>query len=226
MKEILRDEIKAMVDVVVEPLRKDLKETQATLAKFQQDLKQAIVKNEDLEQYSRRACLRIAGIQESRNEDVTQIIMQLAQHVKAAISPHDIDRAYRVGKPKYVTSEDFPESEEEISDELNEPKISREILVKFTNTSARLRMLKGRAVLRTNKENTFINEDLTKKRRDLAFQCRKLKKDKHIQKTWVYNGNVFILDNDSNKVRITALEDLDPYKPPTPRLGAGQPAGQ
>ena len=194
--------------------------------KVQQELKQATVRNDDLEQYSRRACLRIAGINETSNEDVAKKVMELAHRVNANITIQDIDEAHRVGKPSDEATEDLSEQEQDISDEPREPKRSQEIIVKFTNYSARLRMLKGRAILCENKQNVFINEDLTKKRRNLAFQCRKLKKDKHIQKTWVYNGNVFILDNDGNKVRITALEDLDPYKPAPRGQAVGQPTGQ
>ena len=114
------------------------------------------------------------------------------------------------------------DSEEDITDEVREPR-SREIIVKFTNTSVRLHMLKGRAVLRTRNANTYINEDLTKKRRDLGFESRKLKKAGRIDKTWVYNCNVYIKDKGDNKLCITSMEDLDPFQPPKQRLAAGQP---
>ena len=47
------------------------------------------------------------------------------------------------------------DSEEDITDEAREPR-SREIIVKFTNTSVRLHMLKGRAVLRTRNANITL----------------------------------------------------------------------
>ena len=184
----------------------------------QKELKKVIVKNDDLEQYSRRSCLRIAGIIEDATEDVTQKVMELAQSIAAHISIHDIDRAHRVGKPR----DDFPDSEEDITDIARERRL-RKIIVKFTNTSARPNMLKGRAVLRTRNANTYINENLTKQRRDLAFESRKLKKSGRIDKTWVYNGNVYIKDNDDNKLCITSMGDLDPFQPPRQRLAAGQP---
>ena len=93
--------------------------------------------------------------------------MELAQSIAAHISIHDIDSAHRVGKPR----DDFPDSEEDITDGVGEQR-PREIIVKFTNKSAHLNMLKGR---RTRNANTYINEDLTKKRRDLAFESLKLK---------------------------------------------------
>ena len=92
---------------------------------------------------------------------------------------------------------------------------AREIIVKFRTHGARLQMLKGRDFFCERKEKIFINEDLTKTRKNLAFTCRKLKKDTNssIVRTWIYNGNVFIQDSDENKVRVSCLEDLDTYKP-------------
>ena len=39
------------------------------------------VKTDDLEQYSRRSCPRIAGIAERDDEDVTQLVLNLANRV-------------------------------------------------------------------------------------------------------------------------------------------------
>ena len=79
------------------------------MAKVQQELKQATVRNDDLEQYSRRACLRIAGINETSNEDVTKKVMELAHRVNANITIQDIDKAHRVGKPSDEATEDLSE---------------------------------------------------------------------------------------------------------------------
>ena len=93
---------------------------------------------------------------------------------------------------------------------------NREIIVKFRTYGARLQLLKGRAFFCNRKENVYINEDLSKIRKNLAFACRQLRKNKKspVTETWVYNGNVFIQDNEDNKIRITSFEDLNPYKPP------------
>ena len=87
--------------------------------------------------------------------------------------------------------------------------------LKFRSSDARLELMKARKFCRERKLKIYINEDLTKTRKNLAFACRKLKKDAKstVAKTWVYNGNVFIQDNDDNKVRVTTMEDLDPYIP-------------
>ncbi|MEW8544142.1 MAG: hypothetical protein AB2693_11465 [Candidatus Thiodiazotropha sp.] len=210
VKMLLRDEIADLVEqrlaLVMEPIKSEISAMKEALAKVQNDLKLANVRNDDLEQYSRRSCLRISGINETVNEDTTKIVLDLAKRVGASIDPKDIDISHRVGRPI---------NHSDISDEPQAPPGRREIIVKFNNYNARLNLLKGRSVLRAQKANIFINEDLTKKRKDLAYMCRQLKKNRQscVTKTWVYNGNVYIQDNSESKHRITCIEDLEPFKP-------------
>ena len=56
-----------------------------------------MTKIDDAEQYSRRSCLRIAGIQESNNENTDDIVLNLAGPLNIDLNPHDIDRSHRVG---------------------------------------------------------------------------------------------------------------------------------
>ena len=159
----------------------------------------------------RRSCLRISGIPESANEDVSKVVLDIARRVGADIKPEDIDRTHRVGivRDQNVNRND----ENEMADGRRFMRNKgREIIIKFNNYNARLKMLKGRASLREQKANIYINEDLTKTRKDLAFECRRLLKAKSITKTWVYNGNVYCQDRSNNKVRVTSLEDLDRFK--------------
>ena len=93
---------------------------------------------------------------------------------------------------------------------------SREIIIKFTNSSAQLRLLQGRTKLRDNHINDiFINEDLTPARKELAYECRKIKRtwQSNVDKTWVYAGYPHIVDKSGNKVKITCMSDLDVYRP-------------
>ena len=214
VQELVSKDVEKIVEkkiaLEIAPLQKEVDKLSKSLAKVQKELKNVKIQNDDLEQYSRRSCLRISGIAEDDSEDTTQLVLDLAVRCGANIHMDDIDRSHRVGKPQTQNNDD-----EDISDEPRVPIRAREIIVKFRTHGARLRMLKGRAFFRERKEKIFINEDLTKTRKNLAFACRKLKKDTNssIVRTWIYNGNVFIQDSDENKVRVSCLEDLDPYKP-------------
>ena len=65
--------------------------------KLQDEVNELQVKHDDMEQYSRRMCLRISGIPEAENEDVTKLVLDFAKRVNANVGPSDIDRAHRVG---------------------------------------------------------------------------------------------------------------------------------
>ena len=221
MKELLKEDIEQQVQQQVElkvaqrmaPLQDELNELKKRLAKVEKELKKALVRNDDLEQYSRRPCLRVSGIPETQGEDTTGIVLDLAKRCGAKIGVDDIDVSHRVGPGKSNTQDDGDIAD--IADEPQERK-HREIIVKFRKHGARLQLLKGRAYFRTKKEKVYINEDLCKPRKNIAFACRQLRKneDSPIVKTWVYNGNVYIQDKDDNKLRITSLDELEPFKPP------------
>ena len=216
VQELMSKDIEKVVEkkvaLEVASLQKEMDKLTKTLAKVQKELKEVKIHNDDLEQYSRRSCLRISGIAENEPEDTTKIVLDLAARCGANIRMDDIDRSHRVGRPNTQTIGD--DDMTDMTEGTREPTRAREIIVKFRTHGARLQLLKGRAFFRDRNENIFINEDLTKTRKNLAYTCRKLKKDLHssIVKTWVYNGNVYIQDSDENKVLVSCSDDLDPYK--------------
>ena len=64
-------------------------------------------KIDDLEQYQRRQCLRIFGVEEKHNEDIDQLVMQVTQKIGVELNIHDIDRSHRVrrsdtGRPRPI----------------------------------------------------------------------------------------------------------------------------
>ena len=105
-----RGEIVAMVDTVVQGVLKGLREQVTSLQKSNLDLQN---ENKSLasrvgalesqvnqaEQYSRRNCLRISGIQESSNENTDEIVLKMASDNGSGIQPIDIDRSHRIGNP-------------------------------------------------------------------------------------------------------------------------------
>lgn len=216
LKAVLKDEIeqlvKSRVALETEALRKELCDVKASCEKLKSDLELLNTKHDDIEQYSRRMCLRLSGIPETSNENVSELVLDFAKRVGADVGPSDIDRAHRVGKPTTIRTN---------TDTVNgrngtnaQPPQGREIIIKFTNSTARLSLLKGRAKLREDRvKHIFINEDLTPARKTLAYECRRIKRlrNSNISKTWVYAGYPWILDRSGRKVKITCLSDLAPY---------------
>ena len=219
LKQLLKDDIDELIEqrvvLKITPLENEVECLKKTVSQLENELKKVTVRNDDLEQYSRRSCLRISGIAETEHEDTTQIVLDVARRCGAKIGIDDIDRSHRVGPGKAADGQETDDFGD-ISDEPRRSRKNREIIVKFRSHGARLQLLRGRAFFRDKNEKVYINEDLCKTRKNLAFVARQLKKNEKstVTRTWVYNGNVFVQDNEDKKVRITSSEDLDPYKPP------------
>ena len=231
LQQEISDQVQKQVDDATKSLKTELTHAKTELEQTKSDLSDLRADHESLrtevvalqnkqdetEQYSRRMCLRISGIKETKNEDVTLKVLEFAKAVNAKIMPADIDCAHRVGPSSTVINDDelgvFDDGTTGDHSEQREAR-GREIIIKFTNSSARLNLLKGRSVLRDrNMKSFFINEDLTPTRKKLAFECRRIKRIKNskINKTWIYAGYPHILDTAGNKIRITCLSDLEVY---------------
>ena len=203
LKSLLTDEIKSIVTVKVEAKTASINAELDELKTFKESavIEIQTLKNslDDQEQYSRRMCLRISGIDESDNEDTDKIILELARRMNVDLKSSDIDRSHRVGVRGENLNGQGPRS--------------REIIVKFINYKSRLNFIRGRKVLREKNARVYINEDLTQSRKSLFFKCRQLLKQepKRIDAAYSLDGNIYIVDNKGRKHRVRSLSDLDPY---------------
>ncbi len=121
IKELMMTEIETMVDLKVkdatESYRKDIRDIQSRNQQLQSEVRSLRSDVDNLEQYSRRNCIRISGIDEANDENVEHVVRNIAERLKVDITPADMDRCHRVGRPYQ-----------------NRP---REIIVKLTNYRAR-----------------------------------------------------------------------------------------
>ena len=231
VQKLMRADINQLVKFEVQPATNHLTKKVVTLQKSNDDLSTQVRdlngKVDDLEQYGRRMCIRISGVPEMQDENVNDLVMKVRDEIHANVTRHDIDRAHRVGRKDDSgktdgRDDDITDGQETAAKTVSR---SRDIIVKFTNSTARLEFLKGRKALREMKANIFINEDLTASRMKLAFQCRDLKRDKNssVSKTWVFGGNVFVQDTGGVKHKILTLSDLNTFSAAS---GQAPPAGQ
>ena len=208
MKTLLKEDIDKLVEtriaLEVEPLKNQLAAANTSISELKERVKCLARQQDELEQYSRKSCLRVSGVNETANEDINKVVLDLANHVEADISQSDIVAAHRLG---IDSSNDSGTGRSVVSKNK-----CRDIIIKFSNFDARYRMLKGRVKLRDAHSKVFINEELTRTRRMLAYESRQLKKKDLIKKTWVYKGNVYILDKSDNKLSVWCLDDLSPYQ--------------
>ena len=89
-----------------------LKEKNSSLEDENTTLKDRVamleVKVDKAEQYSRRYCLRLSGLPETKDESVDGKIMELAAAIDADLTITEIDRAHRLGKPRGEASKTKP----------------------------------------------------------------------------------------------------------------------
>ena len=152
-------------------------------------------KIDDLEQYGRRNSLRFNGVSESDNEDVVEKAMKLmndTMKVTPPVSMENIDRVHRVSRKK----ENAP----------------RGILVKFATYNVCSRVFRSKKNLKIDrdsqnldsedKQQVFVNEDLTQTRSKLLWQARTLKRQKQITDCWSWDGNILVKDKQSKIIPI------------------------
>ena len=64
------------------------------------DLQETADQVNELEQYSRKQCINVNGVPEKQNENVAQLVLEIARAAGAELSPSDVDAAHRVGRPR------------------------------------------------------------------------------------------------------------------------------
>ena len=172
-----------------------LEEREKLVNKTMHDLEE---KYDDIEQYSRKFNLEIHGIPERKEEDITQIILDLAEVIDADVREEDIDICHRLYKAEGK---------------------ARPIIVKFTNYDSKYEMYSKRLRLRkvNNRqkfgvERVFINENLTSRRALLYSKVRKKVKDNSDWNTWTMDGKIFLRKSPTGRpTRIKVEDDINKH---------------
>ena len=200
-KDKVDEMLKTMLEVALQELEKNMDEKlQQSMEKGQQEvrelksenesLKNALSKCEDLimglvnkvdelEQYSRKNCLIISGVPKS-DRHTQDIVMDIAakMNIQESITGRDIDNSHWMGD---------------------------RIIVKFATYNARRKFFEKR---KTAGNGIFVSENLTKKRNELLFNCRKLKRENKLLAAWTNDGQIKIkLPNGTNQA-IKSLQEV------------------
>ena len=179
------EEVKRHCDVQIEEMKKNFEET---LKKYQHQIGEMAEQIDNLEQYTRRECLLINGVKKTEANTsakaTKEIVYNVARSMKVddKIIDRDIARTHWMGD---------------------------KLVVKFARYEAREHFYENR---KSAGKGVFINESLTKKRNNLVYECRKLKKEEKILAVWTNDGVVKIkMLNKANKV-IKSLQDIEDLK--------------
>ncbi|KAK6175890.1 hypothetical protein SNE40_014267 [Patella caerulea] len=97
IKELLQDNIKEFI----KPLKEEIEDSKGQLLCCTLDLEQKIINDKDeLEQYSRRNCVRINGIGENADENVEDVALEIFKSACPSFGHDHIENCHRVGRKR------------------------------------------------------------------------------------------------------------------------------
>ncbi|KAK3089978.1 hypothetical protein FSP39_008164 [Pinctada imbricata] len=148
---------------------------------------------DELEQYGRKNCVRIFGVSEEE-KDTTQAVLGLAKDLDVPLEKSEIVVSHRVGP---------------VSD-----RKPRAIIARITNYEASHKLMKSsyKFAKLPGRKGVSINQDLTKQRSKLPKDCRDIVKMGKAKSSFVFNGKIFLVDQNDKRFPITCLDDLMSYK--------------
>ena len=163
------------------------------------DLGTAINQIDDLEQYTRKNNLEIHGIPEKTEENLVEKVIKLANALNVTIRSDDIDICHRMFTGRNVSK-------------------PRPIIVRFKSYRTKKELYGVRKSLKNQRMSqifqgagiVYINENLTRMRRQLFAKVWKRKKSEQWHSAWTMDGKIFMkLSLGDHPVRIYSQEDLD-----------------
>ena len=132
------------------------------------------------EQYSRRNCLLIHGLPESKNENTDELVIDaIKEKMGEEIEKNEIDRSHRIGVPK------------------NNGK-NRPIIIKFVRYNTRCKIFKNRKKLKG--KSISVTQSLTKKRMEAL---KKAREDHGFKNVWSSEEKILYKDlSEGNKIKV------------------------
>ena len=199
--------VSSLVKTLLKPMLAELKQKDEKLEQLTAEvqelkkevhvLKTASTRHEEMldehEQYSRRNSLRIWSKEpETKEENTDDIVMAYAEKVGVKLSPWDIGRSHRVGKPTQDKS--------------------RPIIVKFSTYGARSRVYGARKQC----QDVYVSEDLTRRRSHLLYLARVERKAGRFKHCWSHDGRILVRLHDDRVRGVTTTGELDKLVNETP----------
>ncbi|WAR16174.1 hypothetical protein MAR_030768, partial [Mya arenaria] len=166
-------------------LRGKVSTLETKISAIEEKINNLSVDNDKSNQYSRRNCLRVSGIEEAEGESTDKIVIDLIKAIGAEVSLDQIDRIHRLGKPRTMGP----------SQPAN--KRPRDIIIKFASYRFRQQVYKSQ---------------LTKQRAELFSRTRRLFKEKLVDSVWTFDGVIFIKDKSLNVHRIETPDAFESFK--------------
>ena len=153
-------------------------------------------KLDNLEQYGRRNNLEIEGVPPNSNENVDEIVVEVAKLIGVEIKQDDISVAHRLPEKNKVHN----------SDSRSVRTKPPTIIARFVGRGTRNAIYKRRSAARNvkdfsiaNARSVYVDENLTQ-RKKLFWLTRQAALEKKYKFYWTNNGNILIRKDEESRV--------------------------
>ena len=190
-------EISNLKDVIIENLRDENMRLRNRIELLENKAIIAETVNNNIEQYGRRNNIEITGIPDSvSKENFEKTVIEVCNKLNMEITEKDIEACHRIGAAK-----------------------PKKTICRFVNRKNVKNLLYSRKKLKDldvglGTARLNVNENLTNYNSKLAYNCRKLKRKKLINKCFTIDGNVYLQRTEGERSKkishMTTLEELYP----------------
>lgn len=209
LKDEFNKQISNLKDEIIDTLKAEKSELKKKISKLENELAERDELIDDMEkdiaeqqQYDRRNNIEIAGIPDIiPNKDLESTIIKIAKKLDVVLMPSDIEACHRLPLTKNQ----------------RERKLPKNTIVRFVNRKRVEDLHRNKKKLtnislddlKINKSKVFINTNLCPYYKFLMGKVSGLFKNEMIEKYWIYNGTVNILELRSEiPKKIKHLNDL------------------
>ncbi|KAK6169381.1 hypothetical protein SNE40_020447 [Patella caerulea] len=205
IKPFIEQIVQAEVKKQVAPLQNEIESLKLQLASTSLHLNATIQdKCDELEQYSRKNCIRVSGIKEEINENVEGKIVRVLTTIDKSLGPNSIENCHRLGR--------------------REDNKHRQIIVRLKSYKTKVHIMTNRKMAHSAIKGVYINEDLTRYRAYVASITRWSYRQGFIAACWTRDGKIFIRENSTvpgkngPTRKLTSPVEVPGYKPTSEEL--------
>lgn len=147
----------------------------------------------------KRNMIEIQGIPRRDKEDISTIVIKLAEHAKINLEKEEMENSYKSRKEQ--TGREKP-----IVVTFKEKEVRDKIMKAMKMSRPRL----GNINMEPENKMIFINEALIPERKKLLFQAKQEARTRNWFRVWTYAGAIFVLLEEKGKnIRIESEEELE-----------------
>lgn len=170
-----------------------------TLEKKEKEILQLSTEINNLDQYHRNKNLEIYGLQESHNENLHALIMEIASKLNiSGFTPDDIDAIHRLPnrdarRPKSVVVQFC----------------KRKIRDSFLSKGKQIKITNRDIILNGDSNRIYLNAHLTPANKKLFWKVKEFKREHNYKHVWINKGLIYLKRTDESPViKISSEKDI------------------